>query len=54
MWEDARNSLTFHVQGAQAMIRLRDPEHRDSWMGQAMLEFIRGFIVRGAPFTFSY
>lgn len=45
MWEDARNSLTFHVQGAQAMIKLRAPEQKNSPLGIAMFEFIRGFIV---------
>jgi hypothetical protein len=45
MWEDARSSVIFHVQGAQAMIKLRRPDQRNNKLGQAMYEFIRGFIV---------
>ncbi|KAH8195521.1 hypothetical protein TruAng_010306 [Truncatella angustata] len=45
MWEDARNSLNFHLQGAQAMIKIRGPEQKNSKLGQAMFGFIRGFII---------
>lgn len=45
MWDDARSNLDFHVQGAQAMIKLRASTQKHSRLGQAMFEFICSFIV---------